>query len=874
MTAPRRSLRALLAPVVACAVVAALAVPAHADTLYVGRPQPWLRHQDTFQEGASYDTATEALAAAADGDRVIVLDDLREPLVVDKRIELLGYGNKARPMVHAPITVRASGVVVDNLHFRTLDGTAITAQGAHDLVVSRCFFTECRDTLMLQDGRRARVLDNQALFAGALRFFGGGEHLVRGNQIESGSIYAVRFAGSPDNRFEANHVRRAGWVGLVAYSRSDRTVIEGNVFEGCDIGLSLQTDDNIVRDNLFARTRRGLALTRSPFGKDGSEYDDLVYVDSDTGDVNVVISGNRIEGNTFLDCRREAALLKQGRDNTLVDNVVRGSGLRGLVLMEGSDGNRVEGWRVAGAVEEAVRVVRSTGNTISGPEGGGLVRLLEAPGNTVEGLRAVTVGRADRQALQPPPDGDGLLAFGDFHTHSLLSDGASTPEELLGYARDVAGLDFVAMSDHGEYVGHPDGRWAALEAAVAGASVPGRFLALPGYETTFVIGWSGHFNVYFAGPGGVPYMAPHGGRTWIPDLMTPTPERLLEKLRAVEQDTLVIRHHYFATPDFWQESPVEDDLLPMTELCSVHAIWSGQRDIDAYASDRSAEIRGHVSTLEGALASGRVLGVGGSSDSHYTFPGDSGLTGVVLDELGPGALFEALRARRTYATTGARIRLSFSVDGRPMGSVLTGAGTPSGELFVEGTADLEEVTIYESGRVLERVRPDGRTARVTFTADGPPPDGSWYMARVRQVDGEAAWTSPVFVRPVAPDVVSEDVILDRERMVLLAYAAVLRAWPELPTKDLGGLSPKVARTDPVQGPRFEEAWARYLRTVEELERQALALGLTSPPDAQRIIREYALRFGPLPPPIRIRPAVDPLVDLSVVRQRLGLPGDG
>jgi hypothetical protein len=294
--------------------------------------------------------------------------------------------------------------------------------------------------------------------------------------------------------------------------------------------------------------------------------------------------------------------------------------------------------------------------------------------------------------------------------------------------------------------------------------------------------------------------------------------------------------------------------------------------VDAYASDRSAEIRGHVATLMGALRAGRILGVGGSSDSHYTFPGDSGLTGVMTESLDAVSIFEALRARRTYATTGARIRLGFSVDGQPMGSILTGNGTPSGVAIVEGTADLEEVVIFENERELLRVEPEGRTARVEFTADGPPPDGTWYMVRVTQTDGEMAWSTPVWVRPTDPEVAAPEVLADRERMALLAYGAVLRAWPDLPTKDLAGLSPKQARVsqDPAVVAAFDEAWERYQRTVADLERQAAEIALDNPVQAQAIIKKYALRFGPLPPPIRIKPRVHPMVDLEAVRERLGL----
>ena len=112
-------------------------------------------------------------------------------------------------------------------------------------------------------------------------------------------------------------------------------------------------------------------------------------------------------------------------------------------------------------------------------------------------------------------------------------------------------------------------------------------------------------------------------------------------------------------------------------------------------------------------------------------------------------------------------------------------------------------------------------------------DGTYYMARVRQEDGELAWTSPIWHRPPQTEVVSDQVLLDRERMVLLAYAAVMRAWPDLPTKDLGWKSPREARSDPEWSERFDELWVQFLATAEELERLGLEAGMTRLSDQVR-----------------------------------------
>jgi hypothetical protein len=40
------------------------------------------------------------------------------------------------------------------------------------------------------------------------------------------------------------------------------------------------------------------------------------------------------------------------------------------------------------------------------------------------------------------------IFFGNLHSHTALSDGSGTPAEAYEHARDVAGLDFLAITEH------------------------------------------------------------------------------------------------------------------------------------------------------------------------------------------------------------------------------------------------------------------------------------------------------------------------------------------------------------------------------------------------------------------------------------------
>src|SRR5207247_269967 len=97
------------------------------------------------------------------------------------------------------------------------------------------------------------------------------------------------------------------------------------------------------------------------------------------------------------------------------------------------------------------------------------------------------------------------------------------------------------------------------------------------------------------------------------------------------------------------------------------------------------------------LPPGRPLGIPHHPNTHSAMPGSrldnmggvepeefvtGGLTAVWAPELTREALFEALHARRTYATTTARILVDFRVNDAPMGSEI--ARPADGKVRVRG----------------------------------------------------------------------------------------------------------------------------------------------------------------------------------------------
>lgn len=95
--------------------------------------------------------------------------------------------------------------------------------------------------------------------------------------------------------------------------------------------------------------------------------------------------------------------------------------------------------------------------------------------------------------------GDGSVMHlykGEVHAHTSESDGEGTVEEAYAYARDVAKLDFFAITDHSNSINL--NTYKNTHKPIADEyNNPGKYVTLYGYEQTYNIssGYYGHLNV-------------------------------------------------------------------------------------------------------------------------------------------------------------------------------------------------------------------------------------------------------------------------------------------------------------------------------------------------------------------------------------------
>jgi hypothetical protein len=110
------------------------------------------------------------------------------------------------------------------------------------------------------------------------------------------------------------------------------------------------------------------------------------------------------------------------------------------------------------------------------------------------------------------------------------------------------------------------------------------------------------------------------------------------------------------------------------------------------------------------------------------------------------AVFDAIRNRRCFATTGQRIVVHFKADDHWMGEEYKSANGPHLSVKVLGTAPLASVTIVKNNQDYVRIEGKGRRElEFEYGQAVPPKDTDYYYVRVIQEDFEMAWASPIWV---------------------------------------------------------------------------------------------------------------------------------
>ena len=329
----------------------------------------------------------------------------------------------------------------------------------------------------------------------------------------------------------------------------------------------------------------------------------------------------------------------------------------------------------------------------------------------------------------PALAGDYNLYWGNFHAHSSLSDGAGPPADAFTYARDVAGIDILALSDHTHMTSASE--WSYLGTQAATFTEDGSFVALRSQEFG-ILNDFGHLTIQGC------------------DVKNPNPTTDLPATYnfILQNNAIGAFNHPNPIYGTWFDNlaynPAWQDAMYGMEI--VNGYYSGD----------------YEGVWIQALNLGWKLGAFGNQDNHEANWGNQQnsndgnriyLTGVYATELTTAGVLEALRSRRFFAMEqrpeGDKIQLEFSIAGNPMGSTIT---TGQSILLDATITSLNGITLcnrlelWRDGVVIATHVEIGTTISYQFADAGlGVGEEHYYFVKGRQTDGDLVWSSPIWV---------------------------------------------------------------------------------------------------------------------------------
>lgn len=324
--------------------------------------------------------------------------------------------------------------------------------------------------------------------------------------------------------------------------------------------------------------------------------------------------------------------------------------------------------------------------------------------------------------------------FGNLHAHCSYSDGVSTPDTAFAHARDVAGIDIQALTDHHNgqpYTISPE-NYLNLRLVADTMTTPGSFVALAGLEIGSM-GYNGfgHLNVF---------------ETEMPPYFN-TQGELINCYKWIETTE---------SPGLFNHPGAGDD----NNFNNLHFYLEYAQSMDLIEVINNSTL--YEQYYLQALANGWRIGASANQDNHdatwgnrVNSAGDIPLTGVWADTLTKAAILEALQSRRTTAVevspAADRIKLSLKVDGHWQGStILRQQGAAAFEVqAVSDTSAFAKIYLYNNGTVVDSLAPNSRIVNWSFQRQLSSGNQHFFVKAV-QGDGDRAWTSPVFL-----DIVSQ-----------------------------------------------------------------------------------------------------------------------
>lgn len=328
--------------------------------------------------------------------------------------------------------------------------------------------------------------------------------------------------------------------------------------------------------------------------------------------------------------------------------------------------------------------------------------------------------------------------YGYLHAHSELSDGAGSADEAYRYARDVAGLDFFALTDHGEELAiWPwENKWQVLKSAAQEHYIPGEYATLWGFEWSNPI--QGHITVLNSTDytDAVSNFSLAGFASWLVN----RPQAFGRFNHPGDYDDLFSEFYHLAL-----YIPARMQMVGMEN-------WNRNAGFDqyfysgGYTTDRSYWDEGNRKLW--------YLGSLGGQDNHTGLWGTMNdfRTAVLALELTREAIVDAYFKRRFYATEDKDLVLDVRVAGYPMGSVLYNQERKIYVSACDGSGDtFLEVRLYRNGDLIQTQATNGTCLEVVFDDTAFSSQAYYYVVVTQNDDNDSngrndeAISSPIWI---------------------------------------------------------------------------------------------------------------------------------
>ena len=355
------------------------------------------------------------------------------------------------------------------------------------------------------------------------------------------------------------------------------------------------------------------------------------------------------------------------------------------------------------------------------------------------------------------------LYFGQLHSHTQYSDGSGSLDSALEYIKNISEQDnvqFVAFTDHSNYFDSKNNpnvegalydtslvkdsdanhSWKTYKDTVAqfNKANAGSMVALGGFEMMWS-GGPGHINTF-----NTPGIVSRNNSTLnnkTSDAGMKAYYALLSQAEGV--DSISQFNHPGTTfgtfSDFAYWDAVIDTRMYLVE------VGNGEGQIGA---------GGYYPSYEQyivALDKGWHVAPSNNQDNHKGKWGNANAARDVIltDDFSEQGLYNAIRARRVYATEDKNLEINYTVNGQMLGSIISEVPEKLNiAVSVNDPDKTDSITkvevVVNSGKTIYTWDnpADLATGNLTCTLDS---DYSYYFIRVTEGDGDLAVTAPVWV---------------------------------------------------------------------------------------------------------------------------------